>query len=169
MTTQRERNIALVNQYIASGGTWPVEPRRIAEWALNKGAWKPPAESLIKKAVEEFTDAMRNEYVTDPQGRRVRAKIAVRVKRDGKQITLWGDPASDPHLVRLSYAQRRRLIVGECYQLKLDVDSYNQNRNTDRPVQISFNFESDLQEKEAIRELDQMKEMKNLSQVPSLS
>ena len=167
MTTQREHNIALVNRYIASGGAWPIEPRRIAEWALNLGLWKPPAETLVKQAIDELTDAMRNEYVTDPQGRRIRAKIAARVKRDGRQVTLWGDQESDPQFVRLSFAQRRRLIVGECYQLKLDVDSYNQNRNTEQPVRITFDFEPDLQEKEAIREMDHLKERGALSELPS--
>lgn len=80
MTTHRDRNIALVNRYIASGETWPVEPRRIAEWALNHDLWKPPVETLVKKATDEFTDAMRNEYVTDPQGRKVRVKLAFRIK-----------------------------------------------------------------------------------------
>lgn len=157
MPTQRERNTALVNQYIAAGQPWLAEPRAIALWAMNKSLWKPPVETLVKQAVEEFTDAMRNEYFTDPQGRRVRAKLAARVKREGKQVTLWGDWNSNPQFVAISYAQRRRLIVGECYQLKIDVDSYNQNRNPERLIQISFNFESDLAEKEAIREMDQAK------------
>lgn len=167
MPRQRDRNIALVNRYIASGGTWPVEPRRIAEWALNQRLWTPPVETLVKQATEEITDAMRNEYLTDPQGRRVRAKIAARVKREGKQITLWGDQDSDPQFVRLAFAQRRRLVVGESYQLKLDVDSYNENRNPDRPIEISFNFEPDLREKEAIREMDQLKELGSLSPTAS--
>ena len=96
---------------------------------------------------------MRNEYFTDPQGRRVRVKLAVRVKRAGKQLTLWGDWNAGPQFIALSYAQRRRLIVGEAYQLKLDVDSYNQNRNPGHQIEMSFNFEADLAEKEAIREM----------------
>ena len=154
MQNQRERNAAVVNKYIAAGLTWPCEPRRIAEWAINKGLWKPHSESLVKQASDELTDAMRNEYFTDPQGRRVRVKVAVRVKREGKQLTLWGDWNADPQFIALSYAQRRRLIVGVAYQLKLDVDSYNENRKPVPQIQISFNFESDLAEKEAIREME---------------
>lgn len=158
MPTRREQNIAIVNRYLATGEAELVEPRRLAEWAINLGLWKAPSETLVKKAMEDFSDAMRNEYVTDPQGRRIRAKVAARVKRDGKQTTLWGGLDSDPQFLRLAFAQRRRLIVGECYQLKLDVDSFNQNRNTDRPVQISFDLEPDLREKESIREMDLLKE-----------
>lgn len=154
MQRRRERNAALVNQYIASGLPWPCEPRRIAEWAINRGLWKPQSETLVKQAAEEFTDAMRNEYITDPQGRRVRVKHAARVRREGKQVTLWGDWNSDPQFMAISFAQRRRLIVGEAYQLKIDADSYNQNANTGRQIAMNFNFESDIAEKEAIRVME---------------
>jgi hypothetical protein len=127
----------------------------IAEWAINSGLWKPQSGTLVKQAVGEFTDAMRNEYVTDPQGRRVRVKHAARVKREGKLITLWGDWDSDPLFMAISYAQRRRLIVGEAYQLKIDVDSYNQNANTGRQIAMNFNFDADIAEREAIRVMEQ--------------
>ena len=156
MGTRRERNTTLINAYIRSGREWPCEPREIAEWAINTRRWEAKAEDLVKKAVDEFTDAMRNEYFTDPQGRRVRVKHAARVKREGKQITLWGDWNSDPQFMAISYAQRRRLIVGEAYQLKLDVDSYNQNANQGRQVEMNFNFDSDIEEKEAIRVMERI-------------
>lgn len=157
METQRERNISLINSYIASGQPWPVEPRSIAVWGMNRKLWQPRTETLIKQAAEELTDAMRNEYFTDPQGRRVRAKHAARVKREGKQITHWGDWTSPPEFMAVSFAQRRRLIVGECDQLKSDVDSYNQNANQDRPIQMSFDFGPDLAEREALREFERAK------------
>ena len=155
MQTRRKHNAAVVNQYIASGLPWPCEPSRIAEWAINKSLWSAQSETLVKQAAYEFTDAMRDEYITDPQGRRVRVKHAVRVKREGKQVTLWGDWDSGTQFIAISYAQRRRLIVGEAYQLKLDVDSYNQNANAGRQIAMNFNFEPDIAEKEAIRTMEQ--------------
>ncbi len=153
MLTVRERNLSIVNQYIASGELWPAEPRTIAKWALNKGAWQPPLETLVSQAAEEFTDAMRNEYFIDGKGRRARVKHAARVKRDGKQITLWGDWNSSPQFMAISFAQRRRLVVGECDQLKTDVDSYNEFGNKAEPIQMNFNFEFDLAEREAVRQI----------------
>ena len=155
MKTRRERNAAIVNQYIASGLPWPCQPSRIAEWAINKNIWRPQSGTLVQEASDEFTDAMRNEYITDPQGRRIRVKHAARVRREGKQVTLWGDWNSEPLFMAISFAQRRRLIVGEAYQLKIDVDSYNQNANTGRQIAMSFDFESDIAEKEAIRVMEQ--------------
>ena len=99
---------------------------------------------------------MRNEYITDPQGRSVRVKHAARVRREGKQITIWGNWDSDPQFMAISVAQRRRLIVGEAYQLKMDVDSYNQNANTGRQIAMNFNLDSGLAEKEVIRVMDQI-------------
>ena len=165
MQTRRERNAALVNQYIDSGLPWPCEPSRIAEWAINMGLWKAQSGTLIKQAANEFTDAMRNEYVIDPQGRRVRVKHAARVRREGIQVTLWGDWDSDPLFMAVSYAQRRRLIVGFAYQLKLDADSYNQNANTGRQIAMNFNFDPDIAEKEDIRVMEQI----NATGVPTPS
>ena len=152
MVTQRERNISLIKSYIASGQPWPAEPKTIAVWGMNRQLWQPRTETLIRQATKELTDAMRNEYFTDPQGRRVRAKHAARVKREGKQITLWGDWDSSPEFFAISAAQRRRSIVGQCDQLKTDVESYNQNANKGRPIQMNFDFRPDLAEKEAMRD-----------------
>ena len=100
---------------------------------------------------------MRNEYFTDPQGRRVRVRHAARVKREGKQITLRGDWNLPPEFMAISFAPRRSLIVGECDQLKFDVDSYNPNANKGRPIQMSFDFGPDLAEKEAMRDWQRAK------------
>jgi hypothetical protein len=93
--------------------------------------------------------AMRAEHIIDPQGRSVRAKHAARVVLDGEQITVWDDirTAAHEHMER-SFRQRRQLILGECRQLKVDVDSYNENRMPDRPVQMILDFTLDLAEQE---------------------
>lgn len=41
--------------------------------------------------------------------------------------------------------QRRRQVVGDV-QLRQDVDSYNDNRNPSRPLQISLDFTDDVEE-----------------------
>ena len=37
-------------------------------------------------------------------------------------------------------------IVGDCRQLKMDVDSYNDNRLPVQPIQMIFDFTYDLEE-----------------------
>ena len=93
---------------------------------------------------------MREEYVTDPQGRRVRAKHVAIVDRAGEQLPLWADilTATREHM-QIAFQQRRQQIVGDCRQLKADVDSYNENYNDALPIQMVFDFTEDVEELEA--------------------
>ena len=95
---------------------------------------------------------MREEFITDPQGRRVRAKHAARMDRDeGEQGALWDDirTASHEHM-QVAFQQRRQGIVGDCHRLKVDVGSYNDNRGPVEPIQMIFDFTSDLLEMEMV-------------------
>ena len=49
-----------------------------------------------------------------------------------------------------AFQQRRQQILGDCRQLKIDVDSYNENRWPDEPIQMIFDFTLDLAELEAV-------------------
>jgi hypothetical protein len=93
---------------------------------------------------------MREEYITDARGRRVRAKHVARVTEGGKQLNLWADIRNAPreHLL-VAFKQRRQQIVGDCRQLKLDVDSYNSTRGAKHPIPMVFDFTADLAEAEA--------------------
>jgi hypothetical protein len=48
--------------------------------------------------------------------------------------------------MRLSLQQRRGYIVGDCKQLKTDLESYNQNNSHGAQIQLSFDFTEDLEE-----------------------
>lgn len=50
----------------------------------------------------------------------------------------------------LAFSQRRQQIVGDCHQLKTDVDSFNENREPDRPIQMLLDFTEDVAEIEAV-------------------
>jgi hypothetical protein len=99
-----------------------------------------------KVCAEDFAQAMREEYITDPQGRRVRAKHPVRKG----QITMWDDirTASRGHM-DASFKQRRNQIVGDCRQLKTDADSWN-DAHPQLHIDLVFDFTNDLAELEAI-------------------
>jgi hypothetical protein len=125
--------------------------RDIARWAVKTGRWAPQPGSVIDQCAEEISRAMREDYIIDPQGREVRAKHAARIKENGRQVTLWADirSASVSHMER-AFGQRRKQILGDCRQLKADVDSFNDNRNPDQPIQVIFDFSLDLAEIEAV-------------------
>jgi hypothetical protein len=50
----------------------------------------------------------------------------------------------------MAFQQRRQQIVMDCHQLKMDADSYNENYNKGKPIQMIFDFRLDLQELEII-------------------
>jgi hypothetical protein len=150
-----ERLQKLVNKYIESGGDWPTSSHELAAWALKNNLWAPKKGEIINIFAEQLSRAMREEYIVDPQGRKVRAKHAARVN----QGVLWDDirTAGREHML-VSFQQRRQGIVGDCHQLKLEVDSYNDNKNNGMPIQMVFDFtvdliEMDINEKEDKTEL----------------
>ncbi len=150
--TYNEQMQDLARKYEAAGEEWPTALKHISAWAINQKLWEPQRMLLITKCAEDLGRALREEYITDPQGRRVRAKHAARMDRDkGEQGVLWNDirTASHEHL-KVAFQQRRQGIVGDCHRLRVDVDSYNDNRNPDEPIQLSLDFTNDVLEMEAV-------------------
>jgi hypothetical protein len=151
MKTYAEQMQAIVTMYIESGEPWPASTHEIAAWAIRTRKWDAPHSSVVDMCADQLARAMREEYITDPQGRRVRSKHAARVKRHGQQITLWADIRdADRGHMQIAFQQRRQQIVGDCSQLKRDVDSFNENRSRTEPIQMVFDFTQDLAEIEAL-------------------
>ena len=94
--TKTQQLQEIVQKYRDAGQEWPASARMIASWAIAKGLWGAQRKSLITQCAKEFAHALREEYVTDPQGRRVRKMHALRDIREmpsGKhvQTMLWVD------------------------------------------------------------------------------
>jgi len=150
--TYNEQMQEIARRYEAAGEEWPTTLKHIAGWAISQGLWEPQGILLITKCAEDLGRALREEYITDPQGRRVRAKHSARMDRDeGEQGALWDDirTASHEHM-QVAFQQRRQGIVGDCHRLKVDVDSYNDNRSPVEPIQMSFDFTNDVLEMEMV-------------------
>ena len=62
----------------------------------------------------------------------------------------WDDLNAEKPFMEISTANRRNQILGECRQLKADVDSYNERCCPDQPIQVEFNFTVDLEELEQL-------------------
>jgi hypothetical protein len=92
---------------------------------------------------------MREDYFTDPQGRRVRAKHPARIVKNGQMQFVWDDirTASRTHM-QLAFRLRRRRIATECKQVKTDVDSYNDAHPKELPIQMPLDFTYDVEEME---------------------
>jgi hypothetical protein len=145
----------LVESYRREGGTWPASTREMAVWAIESGRWDMPTSAVVKKCAEDLADAMREEYLIDAKGRHVRRLHPAKTKVSGEQITIWDDILTAPRShMQLSFGQRRRSIVGDCKQLKIDVDSYNDGHVKEAPIEVDWDFTMDLLEIEAANDVE---------------
>jgi len=147
--TQNEEHQALVRKYRRAGEPWPATAHQMASWMIDNGLMLPHPNAFINQCAELLSRAMRDEYYTDPQGRKVRAKHVAKHNVDGAQLLLWEDhqSASLKHM-QIASQMRRKQIVGDCRQLKIDVDSYNENAKPATPLNMVFDFTQDLAELE---------------------
>ena len=140
----------IVRQYQDAGEEWPASTRQISAWGIRMKLWKPHPDSMVSQLAEQLSRAMREEYIVDSQGRTVRAKHAARFN----QTVLWADIRTAPREhMEIAFQQRRQQIVGDCRQLKTDVDSYNDNANLVRQIRMIFDFTDDLAELDVLADL----------------
>ena len=150
MATYTKQMHRIVQDYRAAGEPWPTSAKAIADWAILTRRWQMPAAAIRKKCSDDIAAAMREEYITDPKGRRVRMLHPASIKSNGEQLVLWDDIRTAPrNHMEVSFQQRRQGIVGDCRQFKVDVDSYNDAHAEAVPIQIVFYFTIDLAELEA--------------------
>jgi hypothetical protein len=150
MATYIKQMQKIVEEYRASAEPWPTTAKAIADWAIQNKRWELPAAAIRRRCADDIATAMREEYLTDKRGRRVRRLHPAPLLVSGTKEMVWDDirTASRSHMA-MSFQHRRHGIVGDCRQLKLDLDSYNDAHPDSEPIQIVFNFEMDLAELEA--------------------
>lgn len=130
--------------YEQAGEPTPATAKDVAAWAYRNELWKPRPADAIDVLAEDLARAWREDYGTH-KGKRYRTKHPVRTTKDGKQLFLWADmdTAPRPHM-EMAFSQRREQIVGDCVQLKTDVDVYNDRNPAEEPIQPVFDFTNDL-------------------------
>ncbi len=141
---------AYIERYqVEMGGDGLLDPHAVAEWAYQCGLHKPSVRTVVDAIASDISQFFREEYRTNADGQRYRAKHAVRFKRGDRTMSLWADMddehAPRDHFVR-SFAQRRQQIVGDCYQLRMDVDVYNSKSPAMQPIQVPLDFTLDVEE-----------------------
>jgi hypothetical protein len=145
--SKTQENQEIINDYMEVTGSDVLDMRLVAAWAIRNGRWDTPPRDKIKQCAQELSRAARVDFYEDPQGRIVRRKHAYRIKKDDKQLVFWVDiEDAKPGQMLLAFQQRRKGILQDCAQLKIDVDSYNDNNKSNDHIQLTFNFEEDLVE-----------------------
>jgi hypothetical protein len=140
----------IVDEYRLSGLPWPTSAKVIADWAITSGRWELPAAAMRRRCADDIASAMREEYMTDRKGRRVRLLHPAPLQTEGQTEMIWDDirTASLDHM-QVSFQHRRKGIVGDCRQMKVDVDSFNDAHPESEQIEIVFDFTMDLAELEA--------------------
>ncbi|WP_417492876.1 hypothetical protein [Maricaulis sp.] len=150
MATYSKQIQKIVTEFRLAGNKWPATTKEIAAWAIQTGRWQLEDDIAIRKCAEDISRAMREEYTTDAKGRRVRLKHSATMMLNGKQCVLWDDLRTAPRShMQLAFQQRRHQILGDCRQLKTDVESYNDRHSAEKPLQMIFDFSLDLEEEDA--------------------
>lgn len=141
---------AYIARYTAERGSdGLLDPHAIAAWAYREGLHKPSEKAVIDAIASDIAQVFREEYRVDREGRRYRAKHAAKHKHGNRSLSLWADmdDPTTPHAhFQKSFAQRRNQIVGDCLQLKTDVDVYNDKRTPRDPIQVPLDFTLDVAE-----------------------
>jgi hypothetical protein len=148
MSYMRQMQI-LADEFFCETGRVSATKTEMAAWAIRTGRWNRQEEVALKQCADDFAEALRVEYVTDPKGRRVRTKYAATLEREGKKQTFWGDRKNvGREFIEVSVKQQRNRVAGELYQMKVDLDSYNELYNDGEPLQIPLDFTPDIEELE---------------------
>lgn len=151
MATYHQQMQSLFAQYEAEVSADPADLKAVGKWAMDKGLWHPRPADMQTRFANDMAEALREEYRTDRAGRRYRAKLAVR----NRQGSLWGDIDTSPRgHVEKAIGQRRKQIVGDCWQLRMDRDHYNENHEDEPPLPLVLDFTDDVEEMMIIAGID---------------
>lgn len=151
MATYNEQLQRLYHEYERAHGGVPATPRDVVEWAMAKGKLEAPEIDPVAMLSRDMARALREEYGTDASGRRYRKNHAVTFTSGGVQTALWAELENAPrdHMEK-AFAQRRKQIVGDCLQLKTDIDVYNDAHSGAEPIQTELNFTDDVADLQAL-------------------
>jgi len=155
MATYNEQLQRVWHQYTDEHGGTPATLREAVAWGVEQRLIEPPEIDPLDKVISDMGRALREEYRTDEHGRRYRVNHAARITKDGVQFVLWAEMATAPrdHMLK-AFAGRRNQIVGECIQLKRDVNVYNGMHSHTEPIQMPLDFTPDVEENEILEQMD---------------
>ncbi|RKE85423.1 hypothetical protein [Rhizobium sp. AG855] len=145
-----EQMQSIFDRYTEEVDSGPVSLDDVATWAISEGLFKPQPRDVVKICREALAESLRQEKRVDSNGRRYRAKHSVRTNIGGVQLSLWADIDTAPRsFMEKSFSQRRKAIADDCFQIKQDVDHFNEVNPTELPLLVVLDFTDDVAEMEA--------------------
>jgi hypothetical protein len=150
MISKNEKLQSVWHRYDSDHRHLPTSARQAVEWAVDEGLLELPQIDPYDALAGDMAQALRSEIQTDAKGRKYRVNHAVRFSKGGVLYTIWGALGYAPHShMEKAFAQRREQIVGDCVQLKTDVDVYNDlNKGKQPQIQLVLDFTDDVAERQ---------------------
>lgn len=156
MANFSEQMRAIFDRYTEEVDSSPVSLDNVAAWAIERGLYRPAPRDVMKLCREALAESLRQEKRVDAKGRKYRAKHSVRANIGGIQLSLWADIDDAPRsFMEKSFSQRRKSIADDCFQIKQDIDHFNDENANELPIQIVLDFTDDVAEMEAAARHDQ--------------
>jgi hypothetical protein len=150
MATRNEQGADILDRYLAEVTDDPVSLDEVAEWALDKGLFRPAPLDVRKMCRDVIAEGARSQKRFDGK-RWYRAKHTVRTNVGGVQLNLWADidKNASHSFMSKSIGQRRRSIADHCFAMKMDADHYSEANPALPPIQPVLDFSDDVAEREA--------------------
>ena len=151
MATRNEQFADILDRYLSEVNPEPVSLDEVAEWALSEGLFNPEPRDLKKICRDAIAQGARAQKRFDGK-RWYRAKHSLRTNVGGVQLSLWADIDKNAShgFMEKSIGQRRRSIVDDCFQMKMDADHFNEANPEFEPIQPVLDFSDDVDEREAL-------------------
>lgn len=155
MATRNEQSADILDRYLSEVNPEPVSLDEVAEWALSEGLFNPEPRDLKKICRDAIAQGARAQKRFDGK-RWYRAKHSLRTNVGGVQLSLWADIDKNAShgFMEKSIGQRRRSIVDDCFQMKMDADHFNEANPEFEPIQPVLDFSEDVDEREALIDSD---------------
>ncbi|QNQ10412.1 hypothetical protein [Sphingomonas alpina] len=150
-----EQMQAIFDRYTEEVSSDPVSLDEVAIWAIDRGLYRPAPRDIVKIFRDALADSLRQEKRVDAKGRKYRAKHSMRTWVKGQQLSLWADIDTAPRsFLEKSFSQRRKAIADDCFQIKQDVDHFNDEHLDEEAIQMVIDFTEDVAEMEAASQQD---------------
>lgn len=155
VATFNEQMQAIFERYTHEVSSDPVSLDEVAAWAVGQNLYVPGPRDVVKICRDALAESLRQEKRVDDKGRKYRAKHSMRTSIMGRQLSLWADIDVAPRsFMEKSFGQRRKSIADDCFQIKQDVDHFNDEHPDDEAIPMILDFADDVAEMEAVSRRD---------------
>ena len=155
MSSFNQKILAEIDEFLLQHPGDDHTSLEIAAYLYYQRKLEPQAKSQIQLLAKDVSRAMSTQTKIDGKGRRVRQKLCFKRKvtnPDGTtyvQATWFDKDFAPPTVKEAIFDQRRDSAVNIVWQLKQDIDHYNEFDNPGAPYQTTFDFIGDMADREA--------------------